>query len=50
MPFKMVLLEKGDGLATITLNRPEKRNAFNMDMLGEIAVNDGNNHPMDQKS
>jgi enoyl-CoA hydratase len=36
MPYKMVMLEKEDGVATITLNRPEKRNAFNMEMMGEM--------------
>lgn len=36
MPFKMVILEKKDGIATVTLNRPEKRNAFNMEMMGEM--------------
>ena len=36
MPFKMVILEKKDGIATVTLNRPEKRNAFNREMMGEM--------------
>jgi enoyl-CoA hydratase/carnithine racemase len=36
MPYKMVMLEKDEGVATITLNRPEKRNAFNFEMMGEI--------------
>jgi len=36
MPYRMVLLEKQDGVATIILNRPGKLNAFNMEMTAEI--------------
>src|SRR5262249_60821902 len=28
MPFQDILYDKSDGIATITINRPEKRNAF----------------------
>jgi len=36
MTYKMVLVDREDGVGTITLNRPEKRNAFNMEMMGEM--------------
>ena len=36
MSYKMVLLEKGDGIKGITLNRPEKHNDLNMEMMTEI--------------
>ena len=34
--FKTLQLESKDGISTIWLNRPEKRNAFNLVMLNEI--------------
>lgn len=36
MPYKMVIVNRQDGIGTITLNRPDKRNAFNMEMMGEM--------------
>jgi enoyl-CoA hydratase/carnithine racemase len=36
MPYKMVLVNRQDGIGTVTLNRPDKRNAFNMEMMGEM--------------
>jgi len=36
MSYKMVVVERDGGAGVITLNRPEKRNAFNMEMMGEI--------------
>ena len=36
MKFKTILFEKRSGIAKVTLNRPEKRNALNMDMRGEL--------------
>jgi enoyl-CoA hydratase/carnithine racemase len=36
MPYRMVSLEKDKSIATITLNRPEKRNALNMELMSEI--------------
>jgi enoyl-CoA hydratase/carnithine racemase len=37
MEFEQVIYEKGDGLATITLNRPESLNAFTLQMIREWA-------------
>lgn len=36
MSYRMVTYDKEGSTATITLNRPEKRNAFNLEMMGEI--------------
>jgi len=35
MEFEQIIYEKGDGVATITLNRPERMNAFTPKMLDE---------------
>ena len=35
MTYKTVILEKGEGLAIITLNRPETLNAWNKEMTSE---------------
>ena len=42
MPYKSVILEKKDMIATITLNKPDVNNAFDLPMMGEIddAMND----------
>jgi enoyl-CoA hydratase/carnithine racemase len=37
MDFEEIIYEKGDGLATITLNRPERMNAFTPRMIQEWA-------------
>jgi len=37
MTFEQVLYEKSDGVATITLNRPERMNAFTDTMIREWA-------------
>jgi enoyl-CoA hydratase len=36
MAYKLVSYEKDDSIALITLDRPEKRNAFNMEMMEEM--------------
>ncbi len=36
MEFKFTLYEKADGIATITINRPEVRNALNIETLAEL--------------
>src|SRR5687767_6940036 len=37
MNFETLLFEEADSVATVTLNRPEKRNAINRKMFDEIA-------------
>lgn len=36
MPFNFILYDVTEGYATITFNRPEKRNALSMDLLTEL--------------
>ncbi len=36
MKFQTIILEKNQGIATIWLNRPDKHNAFNQQMIDEI--------------
>ncbi|MEM3616929.1 MAG: enoyl-CoA hydratase-related protein [Candidatus Bathyarchaeia archaeon] len=36
MEFKYIIYEKSDGIATITINRPEALNAFNAEVISEI--------------
>ncbi len=37
MDFKTILLEQSGGIATITLNRPEKRNAISYELMDDLA-------------
>jgi enoyl-CoA hydratase len=36
MDFRLIIYEKSEGIATITLNRPEALNAFSKEVVGEI--------------
>lgn len=38
MPFENILFAVADGVATLTLNRPERLNALDMAMIGEMLV------------
>ena len=38
MDFKFILYEKTEGVATITLNRPEALNAFSKDVVAEVLM------------
>ncbi len=47
MPYDAILYEKRDGIAVITLNRPEKLNAWSLQMAAEVAeaLADANDDP-----
>ena len=36
MEFKYIIYEKSEGVATITINRPEALNAFSAEVVSEI--------------
>lgn len=36
MSYQTILLDVSDGIATLTLNRPEQLNAFNVAMMREM--------------
>jgi len=36
MPYETIIYQKGEGIGTITLNRPQRRNAINYHMLTEM--------------
>ena len=38
MDSKLIIYEKSDGVATITLNRPEALNAFSKEVVGEVLL------------
>ena len=47
MPYETILCSASDGIARITLNRPERLNAINATLTAELmqAVGDANNDP-----